>query len=162
MAAGGGAVTARGDAMSEIVTWTEAPEPARERREVPSRYRVHLLNRAKPTDRGVVYLRGEEQFLLAWPRVKRVFAGRVGEGRGFGTVVFDLAIEVDGPECVTCRVAAEPGREARRVARAIRLGVGPLARSRTLDEVAEEGETRRGFPDADTFADAALEAIRFG
>ena len=129
--------------------------------EVPSRYRVHLLTRAKPTDRGVLYLRGDAPYLLAWPRVRRVFAAEVGEAEG-ATVVFDLAVEVTGPECVSFRLAADRGEDARRVANAIRLGVGGDASSRELEEAAELGAPRRRYPDAETLGEAALEAIRFG
>ena len=128
--------------------------------EVPSRYRVHLLARAKPTDRGVLYLRGESQFLLTWGRVKRAFAARVGEASGEHVFVFDLAVAVNGPECVVCRLEARPG-EAPRVARAIELGVAPAARTPGLRTLAERGEAHLSFPDLETFAEASLESIRF-
>jgi hypothetical protein len=133
-------------------------EPARE--EVPSRYRVHLLPRAKPTERGVLYLRGDEQFLLSWDRVKRAFAARVGED-GAHTFVFDLAVEVTGPECVVCRleVAREEGS---RVARAIELGVARDAWTPGLLSIAHPGSPQLSFPDAETFGEASLESIRFG
>ena len=128
--------------------------------EVPSRYRVHLLPRAKPTDRGVLYLRGESQFLLTWGRVKRAFAARVGEASGEHVFVFDLAVDTSGPECVVCRLEAAPG-EAPRVARAIELGVAPAARTPGLRTLAERGEAHLSYPDLETFALASLESIRF-
>lgn len=128
--------------------------------EVPSRYRVHLLPRAKPTERGVLYLRGESQFLLAWGRVKRAFAARVGEPSGEHVFVFDLTVAVDGPECVVCRVEARPG-EAPRIARAIEIGVAPTARTPGLRALAQRGEPQLSFPDLETFAEASLESIRF-
>ena len=73
--------------------------PVPELREVPSRYRVHLLPHAKPTERGVLYLRGEDQFLLAWSRVKRAFAARVGGG-GQETVVFDQTATMYSPSSI--------------------------------------------------------------
>jgi hypothetical protein len=129
--------------------------------EVPSRYRVHLLPRAKPTERGVLYLRGEEQFLLAWPRVKRAFAARVGEPGGRHSFVFDLAVSVRGPECVVCRLESPPA-EAPRLARAIELGVAPEALTPALRSLAREGTAPRSYPDLETFAEASLESIRFG
>jgi hypothetical protein len=128
--------------------------------EVPSRYRVHLLPRAKATERGVLYLRGEEQFLLAWARVKRAFAARVGEAETGHVFVFDLAVSVRGPECVVCRLEARPG-EAPRLARAIELGVAPEARTPGLRALAQEGTAQLSYPDVETFAEASLESIRF-
>jgi hypothetical protein len=133
--------------------------PARETREVPSRYRVHLLPHAKPTERGVLYLRGEEQFLLAWSRVKRAFAARVGLG-GEETVVVDLAVEVTGPECVVCRLETPPP-EAPRLARAIELGVAAEALTPGLLSLAREGVAHLSYPDLETLSEAALEAVRF-
>ncbi len=128
--------------------------------EVPSRYRVHLLPRAKPTEKGVLYLRGDEQFLLAWDRVKHAFAAQVGRGERAGVVVFDLAVLVSGPECVACRVEASP-LDAPRVARAIELGVAAGARTPGLCALAHEGVAHLSFPDLETLSEAALESVRF-
>lgn len=127
--------------------------------EVPSRYRVHLLPRAKATERGILYLRGEEQFLLAWERVKRAFAARVGDAGG-AVVVFDLAVEVSGPECVVCRLETAPA-EAPRLARAIELGIDVDARTPGLRALAHEGSAQLRFPDLESFGEASLESIRF-
>jgi hypothetical protein len=137
----------------------EVASPARETGEVPSRYRVHLLPHAKPTERGVLYLRGEAQFLLAWGRVKRAFAARVGGGEQ-ATVVFDLAVRVRGPECVVCRLETRLP-EAPRLARAIELGVAAEARTPALLHLAREGVAHLSYPDLETLSDAALEAVRF-
>lgn len=130
--------------------------------EVPSRYRAHLLPQAKVTERGVVYRRGEERFLLAWSRVRRALAAEVGEPQGVRTVVFDLAIEVEGPECVSCRFDADPGDDSMATARAIELGIGAERCSPSLKNLAEEGIPTRSYPDLETFEEAALETIRFG
>jgi hypothetical protein len=142
--------------MEELAHAQAAPE------QVPSRYRVHLLPRAKATERGILYLRGEAQFLLAWDRVKRAFAARVGEvgQAGGAVVVFDLAVEVSGPECVVCRLEAAPG-EAQRLALAIELGVASCARTPSLRALAHEGSAQLRFPDLETFGEASLESIRF-
>jgi hypothetical protein len=128
--------------------------------EVPSRCRVHLLPRAKATERGVLYRRGEEQFLLAWDRVKWAFAARVGDP-GDAVVVFDLAVEVSGPECVVCRLEVPPP-DAQRLARAVELGVAPEACAPGLRALAHEGSAQLRFPDLESFGEAALESIRFG
>jgi hypothetical protein len=128
--------------------------------QVPSRYRVHLLPRAKATDRGVLYLKGDAQFLLAWARVKRAFAAQVGEPGAGHSFVFDLAVSVRGPECVVCRLEAEPA-QASRLARAIELGVPPEARTPALRALAREGTAQLSYPDLETFAEASLESIRF-
>jgi len=129
--------------------------------EVPSRYRVHLLPGAKPTERGVLYRRGSQRLLLAWGRVKCAFAAEVGEPDGIRTIAFDLAVEVSGPECVICRMEAEPGEEAIRVARAIQLGVGPENCNSCVKSLAECGMPSLSFPDTETLGEAMLEAVRF-
>lgn len=121
--------------------------------QVPSRYRVHLLPRAKPTERGVLYRRGEAQFLLEWPRVRRVLAGRVGSA-GARTAVFDLVLEASGPECVVARIELAPGEDAERFARALAIGL-PAAGG------ADGGGPPHAYPDLETFEAAALEAVRF-
>ena len=130
--------------------------------EVPSRYRVHRLPGAKPTERGVLYRRGRERYLLAWSRVKRAFAAEVGDAGQARITVFDLAIQVTGPECVVCRIDVRPGEEAVRVARAIQLAVGSAACSPCIHALADDGVATRSFPDLDVFSDSALEAVRFG
>jgi hypothetical protein len=130
--------------------------------EVPSRYRVHRLAEAKPTERGVLYRRGHERYLLAWRRVSRAFAGEVGEGDGPHRIVFDLAIHTEGPECVAFRLDAVPGEEAMRVARAIQLGIGTRGCSPCVRSLANDGAPSQAYADLDVFAEAALEAVRFG
>jgi len=129
--------------------------------EVPSRYRVYLLPGAKPTERGVLYRRGREQFLLAWGRVERAFAAQVGDPEGVRTITFDLAVEVRGPVCVVCRMEAKPGEDAMRIARAIQLGVGPEACNSCIESLASDGVASLLFPDTETFGEAVLESVRF-
>ena len=128
--------------------------------EVPSRYRVHLLPRAKATERGILYLRGEEQFLLAWDRVKQAFAARVGEAgrrrrgvrpRGRG----------DRPRVRHLPPRGRARRGASACARAIELGVAVDARTPGLRALAHEGSAQLRFPDLETFGEASLESIRF-
>jgi hypothetical protein len=129
--------------------------------EVPSRYRVHRLADPKPTERGVLYRRGERRFLLEWERVKRALAAEVGEVEGERRVAFDLAVELDGPECVVCRLDARPGGAARALARAIRVGLGAARCDLSLRATAEDGWPTRSYCDIETFEEAALESIRF-
>ena len=125
----------------------------------PSRLRVHLLADPKPTDRGVVYRRGGQRYLLAWPRVRRAFAAAVGETERAG-IEFHLVVESRGAECVSCRVELAPGEAAHRLARALVVadeeGVGECVRS-----LARDGVASRRHPDPEAFADAVLEAVRF-
>jgi hypothetical protein len=129
--------------------------------EVPSRYRVHLLPDPKPTERGILYRRGDQRFLLAWERVKRAVAAEVGEPEGPRAVVFDLAVEVAGPECVVCRLDAPPGDAAQALARAIQLGLGPVRCDESLRATVSEGWPTRSHRDLETFQEASLESIRF-
>jgi hypothetical protein len=135
---------------------------ARTEPEVPSRYRVYRLPGAKPTERGVLYRRGRQRYLLAWTRVKRAFAADVGEPGEPRVTVFDLAIQVTGSECVVCRLVAEPGEQAIRVARAIELAVGSRACSPCIQALAVDGLATRAYPDLDVFSESVLEAVRFG
>lgn len=132
------------------------PAPA-----VPSRYRVHRLADPKATERGILYRRGERRFLLEWERVKRALAAEVGEGDAERRVVFDLAVRVEGPECVACRMDAAPGEAARALAQAIALGVGRQRCCPSLRATACHGWPTRSHCDLDTFGEAALESIRF-
>ena len=127
--------------------------------EVLSRYRVHLLPGAKPTERGVLYRRGSESFLLAWGRVESAFAAEIGEPGGARAIVFDLAVEVSGPVCVVCRMEAQPGEEAMRIARAIQLGVGPEACNPCIKSLAADGVPSLSFPDIESFGEAVLESV---
>jgi hypothetical protein len=136
-------------------------EGSRDQVRVPSRYRVHLLPDAKPTERGIVYRRGEDRFLLAWSRVEHALAAEVGEPEGVRTIVFDLALEVSGAECVVCRLDAEPGDEAIAVGRAIQLGIGRERCSPSLRALATEGLPTRCYADLETLSEANLETLRF-
>jgi hypothetical protein len=129
--------------------------------EVPSRYRVHLLPGAKPTERGVLYRRGSDSFILAWGRVAYAFAAEVGEAEGIRTTAFDLAVEVSGPVCVLCRMEARPGEDAMRIARAIQLGVGGEACNPCVKSLAADGVASLSFPDLESFGEAVLESVRF-
>ncbi|HME73473.1 MAG TPA: hypothetical protein VKM54_26965 [Myxococcota bacterium] len=136
-------------------------EGPRDQVHVPSRYRVHLLPDAKPTERGIVYRRGEDRFLLAWSRVEHALGAEVGEPEGVRTIVFDLALEVSGAECVVCRLDAEPGDEAIAVARAIQLGIGRERCSASLRALGAEGLPTRCYADLETLSEANLETLRF-
>jgi len=137
-------------------------QPPAEEPLVPSRYRVHRLADAKPTERGILYRRGERRFLLPWEQVRRAMAAEVGPGAGAGRVVFDLAVQTEGAACVACRMDAAPGDAARTLARAIELGVGRGRCDASLRATAGDGWPTRAHWDLETFGEAALEAIRFG
>ena len=126
----------------------------------PSHYRAQLILGAEPTTQGLAYRRGEERALLDWGRVRRAFAAEVGEPEGIRTVVFDLVIGIEGPACVALRFDAEPGDDARGVARAIKLGLGPDVCDASLHTVAAEGFAPFTHPDLEPFDEACLESVR--
>lgn len=130
--------------------------------EIPSRYRVHRLPDPKVTERGIVYRRGDDRLLLEWARVKHVLAAHLGDRAGVSRVVFDLAIETRGSECVVCRVDAAPGDEALALARSMVLGVGRDRCSDAVHDTATEGRPARAYADLDAFDEANLEILRFG
>jgi hypothetical protein len=124
---------------------------------VPSRYRAHRLSDPRPTERGVLYRRGERRFLLDWARVECALAAAIGPAGPEERVLFDLAVQVEGAECVVFRAETESGPVARAFARAVRLGVGAERCHASLGELGPE----RRYADVGTFEDAALESIRF-
>ena len=127
---------------------------------VPSRLRVHRLPEPKVTERGVLYRRGGQRYLLAWTRVAQAFAAEVGDADGPGLTLFDLVLEGRGAECVVCRMDVPPGETALRAARAILLALGPDACDAGVRTLAEDGVAPR-LPDAETFGQRVLESIRF-
>lgn len=144
-----------------MLTPDHPPSDPDSQAQVPSRARVHRLPGAKPTERGVLYRRGSESFLLAWNRVQRAFAAEVGEP-GSRRAVFDLAIETTGPECVLCRLDADPGEEAMLVAKAIEVALGDDRCNPCVHSLADSGLGCRHYPDLEIFTESVLEAIRFG
>jgi hypothetical protein len=136
------------------------PPPSDGSSGLPSYYRAHLLAGAEPTARGLAFRQGEESSLLAWSRVRRAFAAEVGEPEGIRTVVFDLVIGIEGPECVAFRFSAEPGDDARSTARAILVGLGPDLCDASLHTVAAEGFATRTHSDLEPFDEACLESVR--
>jgi hypothetical protein len=134
--------------------------PQTESEQVPSRYRVHLLPRAKPVERGVLYRRGEAQFLLEWGRVRRVLSAWVG-APGARTAVFDLVLAASGPECVVGRIEVAPGEDAAHVARAVAIGLSGGARAAAAGVEGAADGPAQDYPDVETFEAAALEAVRF-
>jgi hypothetical protein len=128
---------------------------------LPSRYRAHLLADVKPTERGLLYRRGEQHFVLEWARVRRALCAEVGEPEGVRTIVFDLVVGIEGEECVACRFDADPGEDTHALARAVEIGVGPGRCDPSLRAAAVDGFATRSHPDLEAFEDAALEAIRF-
>jgi hypothetical protein len=128
---------------------------------LPSRYRAHVLADVKPTERGLLYRRGEQHFVLEWTRVLRAFGAEVGEPEGVRTIVFDLVVAIEGDACVACRFDADPGEAAAALARAVELGAGGERCDGSLRAVALDGFATRNHPDLESFEDAVLEAIRF-
>jgi hypothetical protein len=134
--------------------------PRRSAARVPSKLRVHRLPEPKVTERGVLYRRGGQRYLLAWARVAQAFAAEVGEPDGPGVTLFDLVLQGRGAECVVCRLDVAPGEKAERVARAVQLAVGVDLCDPGVRALAAAGGAPR-VPDADTFGQRVLESIRF-
>lgn len=127
--------------------------------EVPSRLRVHRLPAPKATERGILYRRGEDPYLLAWARIQRAFAAAVGDGTA--CILIDLVVETRGPECVVCRIEAEGVEQAAHFARAALLALGPDACDRGVRGLAEDGVVVRRHAEPDVFGESVLEAVRF-
>lgn len=143
--------------VSDVQVVQDVPDAAERGPLVPSRYRVHRLADPRPTERGILYRRGERRFLLDWRRVECALAAAIGPAGSNDRVLFDLAVKMRGAECVVFRVETESGAAARAFARAVRLGVGGERCHPSLGELGPE----RRYADVDTFEDAALESIRF-
>lgn len=127
----------------------------------PSRYRVHVLREAWPTQGGISYRRDEEERLLEWSKVEYALACEVGEPEGVRTVVFDLVVGSLGRECVVLRTDAEPGDDAIEMARAIEAALGALRCSGALRSLAVDGIASLWHPDLPSFEEHALEQLRY-
>ncbi len=137
------------------------PETAPPRsEEVPSRLLLHRLPGAKATERGVLYRRGNQEYILAWPRVQRVLAGEI-LGSCESLFLFDLVIEDRGPDCVACRIEERALAGAQRTARAISLALGADRCDASTQALAHDAAPLRRFHDAEVYGDAVLEAVRF-
>lgn len=128
------------------------PEPA------GVRARIVVLPWAVADARGIVYRRGAEPFLLAWSRVAAAHSAEVGEPEGVQTVIFDLVLA--GRPDARCRLDADPGETARRMAEAIVRGIGRARCSASLRAVALEGYATRSYPDLDSYEEDVPEEIR--
>lgn len=122
------------------------------------RARIVVLPEAAAEARGIVYRRGAEPFLLAWSRVDAAHSAEVGEPEGVQTVIFDLVLA--GRPDARCRLDADPGEPARRLAEAIVRGIGRTRCSASLRAVALEGYATRSYPDLDSYEDDVPEEIR--
>ncbi len=123
------------------------------------RYRVHLLPDAEPTERGIVYRRGEASSLLEWSRIERALAAEVGEPEGVRTVVFDLVVGEDDGSWRAYRLDADPAGSAAEVARAIAVALGPERAGAAIKNLAAEGRPGAWYPDLESFEEAALAAL---
>ncbi len=145
------------DQTTETTTKSTSDDPPKG----PSRYRVHLLREAWPTQGGISYRRDEEERLLEWSKVEYALACEVGEPEGVRTVVFDLVVGSLGPECVVLRTDAEPGDDAIEMARAIEAAVGAARCSGALRSLAVDGIASLWHPDLASFEEQALEQLRY-
>jgi hypothetical protein len=82
----------------------------------------------------------------------------VGEPEGVQTVIFDFALA--GRTDARCRLDADPGEPARRVAEAIVRGVGLARCSASLRAVALEGYPTRSYPDLESYEEDVPETLR--
>ncbi len=141
---------------------SDSPNEQRNAGELSSRYRVHALHEAEPTERGVLYRDGGSIYILDWERVERALAADVGEPEGVRTIVFDLVTSLDGEGCRACRLDAQPGEEAMAVARFIRDGLGDKRCTPSVESLAVDGVPTRWYPDLGSLAEANHEALRSG
>lgn len=124
-----------------------------------SRYRVHVLRAPEVDERGVLHGPPEARTLLSWGKVRCALAAEVGEPEGVRTIVFDLAVEVAGADSVAYRLDADPGEDARRVARIAEEALGPGCSTASIKSVATDGIPSRWYPDLEAFEEAALEML---
>jgi hypothetical protein len=123
------------------------------------RYRVDVLAWPEVGEHGVTHLAGGRRATLQWASVLRALAAQVGEPEGVRTIVFDLVVERKEDECAVCRLDAEPGRQAQSIAQRIAQGLGRDRCSRSLLELAAEGEPTRSFADLERLEEDALEEL---
>jgi hypothetical protein len=124
-----------------------------------ARYRVEVLAWAEVGEHGVAYFAGGRRRTLQWASVIRALAAQVGEPEGVRTIVFDLVVERKGDECSVSRFDADPGPDAQEIAGRIATGLGRSRCSRSLLELAADGQPSRSFADLESLAEDALEDL---
>ena len=122
------------------------------------RYAVQLLHEVEADERGLRHRGG----IVEWDRVERAYAADVGEPEGVRTIVFDLVVEIAGPECVAYRFDAEPGEQAVELARRIEKRVPAGSCSGSVRALAKDGLSSRWYPDLESFECANLAELARG
>lgn len=110
---------------------------------------VVVLPEARADGRGVFYRRGGRLFLLPWDAVGGAHAAEVGEPEGVQSLVVDLLLA--GRSQARCRLAADPGEEARTLCLAILRGIGRERCTASLRAAASEGYATRSYGDLESF-----------
>lgn len=130
------------------------------REDVRSRYAVRLVCEAQPTRAGLAHREAAGPQVVAWSRVRRALAAEIGEPEGARTIVFDLVLHGEDPDCVEAlRFDAEPGQAAIAMARALASALAPERLAASIKSLAADGLAEDWHPDLESFEEHALAVL---
>ncbi len=127
------------------------------------RYRVQLLANPELCESGIAHGDPANPSLVEWAAIDWALAAEIGEPEGVRTIIFDLVVgrvpEPDGSAFEICRLGAEPGEEAMRMASAIERALAPQFSAPSIKSLAAEGTPSRWYQNLEEFESAALESL---
>jgi hypothetical protein len=127
------------------------------------RYRVQVLSNAELCEGGISYGDPADPSLVDWAAIRWALAAEVGEPEGVLTIIFDLVVgQVSGPDGSAfeiCRLGAEPGEDASKLAAAIERALAPQLSAPSIKSLAAEGTPSRWYQNVEEFESAALESL---
>jgi len=127
------------------------------------RYRVRLLANPELCESGIAHGDSANPSLVEWAEIDWALAAEIGEPEGVRTIIFDLVVgRISGPDGSAfeiCRLGAEPGEEAMKMASAIERALAPQFSAPSIKSLAAEGTPSRWYQNLEEFESAALESL---
>jgi hypothetical protein len=127
------------------------------------RYRVQLLANPELCESGIAHGDPANLSLVEWAAIYWALAAEIGEPEGVRTIIFDLVVgRIPEPDCSAfeiCRLDAEPGEEAMKIASAIERALAPQFSAPSIKSLAAEGTPSRWYQNLEEFESAALESL---
>jgi len=131
--------------------------------EHPRRYRVQLLENPELREGGIAHGDPAKPSFVEWASIDWALAAEIGEPEGVRTIIVDLVVgRNSGPDGGTyeiCRLGAEPGEEAMKLATAIERALAPQSSAPSIKSLAAEGTPSRWYQNIEEFESAALESL---
>jgi len=127
------------------------------------RYRVQLLANPEICESGIAHGDPVDPGVVDWTEVRWALAAEVGEPEGVRAIIFDLVVgRISGPDGSAfeiCRLSAEPGEEAMKLASAIERALAPQFSAPSIKSLAAEGTPSRWYQNLEELEAAALESL---